>query len=98
MQCITLILTYILENDVSKVTSVVHGIVLGVPIPFALPNPDGCVDSGLICPLKAGGPYTYITTLPVEKKYPKVKKILNQNIPIQIVIPFLLIQLRNLLI
>ncbi|GLV35332.1 Niemann-Pick type C-2a [Carabus blaptoides fortunei] len=68
----TLTMEFNLKNDVTNVTSVVHGIVLGVPIPFALPNPYGCIDSGLTCPLTAGGPYTYVASLPVEKKYPKV--------------------------
>lgn len=55
-----------------KVKAVVHGVVLDVPVPFNLPNSDGCVDSGLKCPLQAGQDYTYETSLPVLKKYPRV--------------------------
>lgn len=56
----------------SELQAVVHGIVLGVEVPFALPNPDACVDCGLECPLAKGGTYKYTTSLPVLKKYPKV--------------------------
>lgn len=55
-----------------EVTAVVHGIILGVEIPFEIPNPDGCKDSGLTCPLTKGESYTYETSFPVLKKYPRV--------------------------
>ncbi|CAH1159920.1 unnamed protein product [Phaedon cochleariae] len=58
--------------DSSNVTAVVYGIVLGIKTSFALPNPNGCVDSGISCPIKAGETYTYSTTLPVESSYPRV--------------------------
>jgi len=60
------------KEDVEKVKAVVHGVVMDVPVPFALPNDDGCVDSGLTCPLKSGGTYSYQTSLPVLKKYPRL--------------------------
>ncbi|KAF2895507.1 hypothetical protein ILUMI_10670 [Ignelater luminosus] len=65
-------LTFNLKENVEKVKAVVHGVVLDVPVPFNLPNSDGCVDSGLKCPLQAGQDYTYETSLPVLKKYPRV--------------------------
>lgn len=52
--------------------AVVHGVILGVPVAFQLPNPDGCKDSGLVCPLASGNEYHYTATLPVLRKYPKV--------------------------
>lgn len=60
------------EEQTDAVTAVVHGVILGVPVAFQLPNPDGCKDSGLECPLTAGKSYHYQATLPVLKKYPKV--------------------------
>ncbi|KAJ8984496.1 hypothetical protein NQ317_014586 [Molorchus minor] len=50
----------------------VHGVILGVPWPFELPNSDGCVDSGITCPIKAGQTYKYVTTLPIKSEYPRV--------------------------
>lgn len=43
-----------------------------MPIPFPLPNPDGCKDNGLECPLRKGETYSFLTVLPVRKSYPKV--------------------------
>ncbi|XP_067637324.1 NPC intracellular cholesterol transporter 2 homolog a [Eurosta solidaginis] len=61
-------------NEVAQnITTVVHGKVLGVEMPFHLQNPDACVDSGLKCPLEKGETYEYRATLPVLKAYPKVK-------------------------
>ncbi|KAJ8927970.1 hypothetical protein NQ314_019495, partial [Rhamnusium bicolor] len=37
--------------DTDSLTAVVHGVILGVPMPFELPNPDGCKDSGVSCPV-----------------------------------------------
>lgn len=53
-------------------TSVVHGIIMGIEMPFSLPNPDGCLGSGLTCPIQKGTNYEYRATLPVLKSYPKV--------------------------
>lgn len=47
---------------------------MGVEMPFPLPNPDGCVNHGLTCPIKKGEPLDYIATLPVLKAYPKVSE------------------------
>lgn len=60
------------RETVEKVTAVCHGIVVGVEMPFPLPNPNGCLDSGLECPLKKDVNYSYVTALPVLKSYPKV--------------------------
>lgn len=71
---VTITIDFTVDKDVSKVTAVVHGIVMDVPIPFPLPNADACADpdSGLTCPLAKGGPYKYKNTLPVHKSYPKL--------------------------
>jgi Niemann-Pick C2 protein len=57
---------------VTNVTSIVHGIVAGVPVPFPLPNPNACTDSGLTCPLTAGTSYAYHVALPIKDEYPSV--------------------------
>ncbi|XP_054087450.1 NPC intracellular cholesterol transporter 2 homolog a [Zeugodacus cucurbitae] len=65
-------INFALNEVASKITTVVHGKVLGVEMPFHLQNPDACVDSGLKCPLEKGETYEYKATLPVLKAYPKV--------------------------
>lgn len=59
-------------NNVPEVTTVVHGIIMGVEMPFPLTNPNACVDSGLACPLEKEKSYEYAQTLPVLRSYPKV--------------------------
>nr|WHU50415.1 Niemann Pick type C2 protein [Grapholita molesta] len=57
----------------ADITTEVHGVIMNLPVPFPLPQPDACKGSGLNCPLKAGVPVNYVTSLPVLKSYPKVK-------------------------
>lgn len=61
------------EEQSQTVRTVVHGIIMGVEMPFPLQNPDGCVDSGLQCPLNKDSTYEYVASLSVLKSYPKVK-------------------------
>lgn len=59
-------------DEVPEVKTVVHGVIMGMEMPFPLPNPDACKDSGLSCPLKKGQSYEYVASLPVLRAYPKV--------------------------
>ncbi|XP_052903298.1 NPC intracellular cholesterol transporter 2 homolog a [Anopheles moucheti] len=68
----TISITFTSAEDLSELKAVVHGIILGMEVPFKLPNDDGCKDSGLECPLTKDTSYRYSTTLPVLKQYPKV--------------------------
>lgn len=67
-------------EDLSELKAVVHGIILGMEVPFKLPNDDGCKDSGLECPLTKDTSYRYSTTLPVLKQYPKVRNLLMERL------------------
>ncbi|XP_064602970.1 NPC intracellular cholesterol transporter 2-like [Liolophura sinensis] len=58
-----------------KLTTVVHGILAGVPVPFPVPNPDGCTNSGITCPIANGQTYSYTAILPVLSSYPSVKVV-----------------------
>lgn len=57
----------------SALKAVVHGVILGAEMPFSLPNPDGCVNSGITCPVEAGSTYKYVTTMPISSAYPRVR-------------------------
>ncbi|XP_055295399.1 NPC intracellular cholesterol transporter 2 homolog a-like [Sitodiplosis mosellana] len=59
-------------DNIEQVTTVVHGVIMGVEMPFPLQNPDACKDSGVQCPLRNGVNYEYVQTLPVLRSYPKV--------------------------
>ena len=60
----------------SEVSSTIHaqvyGTVYGVTVPFPLPQPNGCLDSGIDCPTKAGAQYSYKSSLPISYSYPSV--------------------------
>uniref|UniRef100_A0A2A4JQ29 MD-2-related lipid-recognition domain-containing protein n=1 Tax=Heliothis virescens TaxID=7102 RepID=A0A2A4JQ29_HELVI len=60
-------------QEVKEVATIVHGIVMNLPVPFPLPQPDACKDSGLTCPLKEEQLSKYSTTMPILKSYPRVK-------------------------
>uniref|UniRef100_F7CIW5 NPC intracellular cholesterol transporter 2 n=1 Tax=Equus caballus TaxID=9796 RepID=F7CIW5_HORSE len=79
--------------------AVVHGIVLGVPVPFPIPEPDGC-KSGISCPIQKDKSYNYVNKLPVKSEYPSIKLVVKWElqddkgqslfcweIPVQIVCP-----------
>lgn len=68
----TISITFTADEELSELKAVVHGIILGMEVPFKLPNDDGCKDSGLECPLAADTEFKYTATLPVLKQYPKM--------------------------
>uniref|UniRef100_A0A8C2PDQ3 NPC intracellular cholesterol transporter 2 n=1 Tax=Capra hircus TaxID=9925 RepID=A0A8C2PDQ3_CAPHI len=49
--------------------AVVHGIVMGIPVPFPIPESDGC-KSGIRCPIEKDKTYNYVNKLPVKSEYP----------------------------
>ncbi|KAG5674159.1 hypothetical protein PVAND_004143 [Polypedilum vanderplanki] len=57
------------ENEVKAVC---FGKLGALEVPFKLPNPNACKDSGLECPLKKNVAYTYEASFPILKVYPKV--------------------------
>uniref|UniRef100_A0A5S6QZM0 MD-2-related lipid-recognition domain-containing protein n=1 Tax=Trichuris muris TaxID=70415 RepID=A0A5S6QZM0_TRIMR len=56
----------------TQLKAVVHGIVKGIPVPFPLPNPDACKDSGITCPLSAKVPAVYEQAFEIKKSYPSI--------------------------
>ncbi|XP_074661698.1 NPC intracellular cholesterol transporter 2-like [Tubulanus polymorphus] len=58
----------------NKLTGSVHGILAGIPIPFPIPESDGC-KSGVACPVTTGTTYTYKASIPVKSIYPSVKVV-----------------------
>ena len=55
-------------------TTVVHGIVEHVPVPFPMDNPNACINCGITCPIKSGESYKYKTTIFVKNAYPPVSE------------------------
>ncbi|XP_041132389.1 NPC intracellular cholesterol transporter 2-like isoform X1 [Polyodon spathula] len=64
------------SSDAASQTSkaIVHGVIAGVPVPFPIPNEDGC-KSGIQCPIQQQKTYSYINQLPVKTEYPSLKLV-----------------------
>ena len=60
------------EKDFVMANAVVHGIIGDVPVHLSIPNPDGCKDCGLTCPVKKGSAETYTTNIYIMSSFPKV--------------------------
>ncbi|XP_004612341.1 NPC intracellular cholesterol transporter 2 [Sorex araneus] len=66
--------TFTSNTDSQNSTALVHGILLGVAIPFPIPEPNGC-KSGITCPIQKGQTYSYLNKLPVKSEYPSIKLV-----------------------
>ncbi|XP_059163712.1 NPC intracellular cholesterol transporter 2-like [Physella acuta] len=69
---VTVKISFDAADDTAALQSKVFGIVEGIPVPFPLPNPDGCKDSGITCPLVKGQSYVYTSSFKVLDTYPKI--------------------------
>ncbi|KAG7328277.1 hypothetical protein KOW79_008221 [Hemibagrus wyckioides] len=66
--------TFASGTDTRTSKAVVHGVIAGVPVPFAIPNDDGC-KSGIQCPIQNQKTYSYVTQLPVKTEYPSIRLV-----------------------
>lgn len=69
---VTVTVNFTAPTASSQVTSEIFGIVLGIPVKFAMPNSNGCKDSGLQCPLASSKPYSYVQFFAVIPSYPLI--------------------------
>lgn len=67
-------LLFLLDILSQSSKAVVHGIVLGIPVPFPIPEADGC-KSGINCPIQKDKTYSYLNKLPVKNEYPSVSDL-----------------------
>lgn len=68
------------NDEIKEVTAIVHGVIMGIEMPFPLQHPDGCTNCGLSCPLSKSAEYEYQATLEVLKSYPKVSIFFDMSI------------------
>lgn len=66
--------TFTSSTESENSTALVHGILMGVPVPFPIPEPDGC-KSGITCPIQKDKTYSYLNKLPVKTEYPSIKLV-----------------------
>lgn len=67
----TLTLKFKSNANSKTIVNHVYGVIAHVPIPFHLPNDNGC-ELGLTCPIKSGDTLTEAVTLPILDQYPKI--------------------------
>jgi len=68
---VTINFDFIPGGVVTNATSIVHGVIAHIPVPFPLPNPNACGGS-VTCPMKAGQQYRLTSAIPVMSSYPKI--------------------------
>lgn len=68
----------LLDTQSQGSKAVVHGIVMGIPVPFPIPESDGC-KSGITCPIEKNKTYNYVNKLPVKSEYPSVSDTVVEN-------------------
>jgi len=71
------LLTVVFTSKVASKTStsVCHGVIAGIPVPFPLKNTNGCTEMQPACPIQSGDSYTYSTKLSVLKNYPSLRLV-----------------------
>ncbi|XP_071530210.1 NPC intracellular cholesterol transporter 2 homolog a-like isoform X2 [Panulirus ornatus] len=63
------------STQIQAVHAKVSGHLGPLTVPFSLPQPNACINSGLVCPLQADQPNVYVASLPVKRIYPSVRVI-----------------------
>jgi Niemann-Pick C2 protein len=77
---VTFQVSFTAGQPTSKLTAEVYGIINKIPIKFPLPNPDGCVGSGIKCPLVAGQTYLYQDNLFIQNIYPSISVVVQWSL------------------
>lgn len=67
-------ITFTSRTQSQNSTALVNGILIGVRVPFPIPEPDGC-KSGINCPIQKDKVYSYLNKLPVKSEYPSIKLV-----------------------
>jgi len=65
-------ISFTAQHDSPTLAAKVYGIILGLDIPYPLPQGDACQNSNIQCPIVKGQRYTYHGTFPVLEAYPKI--------------------------
>ncbi|KAH3846495.1 NPC intracellular cholesterol transporter 2-like [Dreissena polymorpha] len=68
------------KTSQSQLTSVVHGILSGVPVPFSPTDTNAC--NGIVekCPIAPNNNYSFKTSLPVKSIYPSLRLVVRWEI------------------
>ena len=72
-------MTFTPGEDVADIEAEAFGLLFQnlLPVPYAIPSPDGCKNSNLKCPLKKDDEVTYSQSFAVLPFYPQMKLTVN---------------------
>lgn len=79
-QTANLTVEFTASENTAKATSVVHGIIAGIPVPFQIPDDNACDGMKPSCPIVTNQKYIYNASLDVKKIYPKMTLIVKWEI------------------
>ncbi|XP_067681886.1 NPC intracellular cholesterol transporter 2-like [Haliotis asinina] len=64
----------------NNLTAEIDGIVAGIPVKFPMPNPNGCYQSGIECPISKSQTYCYTSNLAVLPSYPSIRIVVRWSL------------------
>lgn len=76
----TVRVTFTAPQDSGSLKAEIFGIIEGIKVDWPMPNPDGCKDSGITCPVRGGKQYTYTSVLAVPKQAPKIRLVVEWSL------------------
>ncbi|XP_076463720.1 NPC intracellular cholesterol transporter 2-like [Babylonia areolata] len=76
----TVRVTFKAPVDSGSLKAQISGIIEGIRIGWPMPNPDGCKDSGITCPVAQSKQYTYVSTLAVPKGAPQLRLVVEWSL------------------
>ncbi|XP_052273085.1 NPC intracellular cholesterol transporter 2-like [Dreissena polymorpha] len=68
------------KTSQSQLSTVVHGVLSGVPVPFSIPDANAC--NGIVekCPISPNNNYTFKASMPVKSIYPSLRLVVRYEI------------------
>ncbi|KAK7103122.1 NPC intracellular cholesterol transporter 2-like [Littorina saxatilis] len=75
----TVKVTFTAPQDSGSLKAQIYGIIEGIKVGWAMPDPDGC-HSNITCPVTGGNVYTYTSTLGVPKGAPKLRLVVEWSL------------------
>ncbi|XP_069105385.1 NPC intracellular cholesterol transporter 2-like [Argopecten irradians] len=75
----TMVVNYTANEDVSKPTNSIYGIIAGVPVKFPSPE-DCCANKNINCPIKSGTSSEYNIAIYVSPSYPKIQVLVKMAV------------------
>ncbi|VDI08243.1 Niemann-Pick C2 protein [Mytilus galloprovincialis] len=77
---VTVKVDFVSPTSSATLDAEIFGILAGIPIKFNMPNPNGCNDCGITCPIKQNMEYVYSSEFFVMKSYPNIQLVVQWDL------------------